>query len=63
MLSIDERGDLIDKISKKTVKFGKYKHTLKDAVGELTVKPLTGIPVAVAVLYGFWSVFLSLIHI
>ena len=59
MLSIDERWDLIDKISKKTVKFGKYKHTLKDAVGELTVKPLTGIPVAVAVLYGFWSVFSS----
>ncbi|MCK4433135.1 MAG: ferrous iron transporter B [Methanomicrobia archaeon] len=57
MLSVDERWDLIDKISKKTVKFGKYKHTLKDAIGELTVKPLTGIPIAIAVLYGLWSFF------
>jgi len=39
--------------------FGKFKHTLKDALGELTVKPLTGIPIAIAVLYGFWSVFSS----
>jgi ferrous iron transport protein B len=58
-LSVDERWDLIDKISKETVTFGKYKHTLKDAIGELTIKPLTGIPIAIAVLYGFWSVFSS----
>jgi len=57
MLSVDERWDLIEKISKKAIKFGKYKHTLKDAIGELTVKPLTGIPVAIAVLYGFWAFF------
>ena len=56
-LNVDERWNLIEKISKKTVTFGKYQHTLKDAVGELTVKPLTGIPIAVAILYGFWSVF------
>lgn len=56
-LSVDERWDLIDKISKETVKFGEYRHTLKDALAEITVKPLTGIPIAIAVLYGFWSFF------
>ena len=56
-LSVDERWDLIEKITKQTVEFGAYKHTLKDAIAELTVKPLTGIPVAIAVLYGFWSFF------
>lgn len=56
-LSVDERWDLIDKISKQTVEFGARKHTLKDAIAELTVKPLTGIPVAIAVIYGFWSFF------
>jgi len=58
-LTADERWDLIEKISHKVVIFGKFKHTLKDALGELTVKPLTGIPIAIAVLYGFWSVFCS----
>ena len=58
-LTADERWDLIEKISNKVVTFGKFKHTLKDALGELTVKPLTGIPIAIAVLYGFWSVFSS----
>jgi ferrous iron transport protein B len=56
-LTVDERWDLIEKISKETVIFGVYKHTVKDAIGELTVKPLTGIPIAIAVLYGFWSFF------
>ncbi|KAF5411403.1 MAG: hypothetical protein C5S47_03975 [Candidatus Methanogasteraceae archaeon] len=56
-LSLEERWTLIDKISRETVTFGKYEHTLKDAIGELTVKPLTGIPVAIAIMYGFWSIF------
>ncbi|WP_049891066.1 nucleoside recognition domain-containing protein [Methanohalobium evestigatum] len=56
-LSADQRWDLIDKIAKETVTFGEYTHTLKDAIGELTVKPLTGIPVVIAVLYAFWSIF------
>ena len=56
-LNTGERWDLIDRISKETVTFGAYQHTLKDAIGELTVKPMTGIPVAIAVMYGFWSVF------
>ena len=58
-LTADERWGLIEKISHKVVTFGKFEHTLKDALGELTVKPLTGIPIAITVLYGFWSVFCS----
>ena len=58
-LSVDDRWDLIDQISKQTVKFGTYKAKLKDAIAELTVKPMTGIPVAIAVIYGFWSFFCS----
>lgn len=56
-LSIDERWELIDTISKETVSYGAYTHTLKDAIAEITVKPITGIPIAIAVLYGFWSFF------
>lgn len=55
--TLDERWALIEGISKKTVTFGEYQHTLKDAIGDFTVKPATGIPFAIAVLYGFWSVF------
>ncbi len=58
-LTADERWNLIEKVSNKVVTFGKFKHTLKDALGELTVKPLTGIPIAITILYGFWSVFSS----
>jgi len=58
-LTTDERWNLIEEISNKVVTFGKFKHTLVDALGELTVKPLTGIPIAIAALYGFWSVFSS----
>jgi len=58
-LTVDKRWNLIERISKETVTFGRYRHTLKDAIGELTVKPLMGIPVAITVLYGFWSVFCS----
>lgn len=56
-LNADKRWNLIEKISKKTVTSGKYKLQLRDGISELTVKPLTGIPVAIAVLYGFWSIF------
>ncbi|MCD6108168.1 MAG: ferrous iron transporter B [Thermoplasmata archaeon] len=56
-LTVDERWNLIDKIAKQTVRYGEYRHTLKDAIAEITVKPLTGIPIAIAVLYGFWSFF------
>lgn len=56
-LSVDQRWELIDEISKQTVSYGTYTHTLKDAIAEITVKPITGIPIALAVLYGFWSFF------
>jgi len=58
-LDSKERWGLIDKIVQKTVIFGKYKYKLKDALGEITVRPLTGIPIAIAILYGFWSIFSS----
>ncbi len=56
-LSTDERWKLIDKISKKVVLRGKYKHTLKDVISDLSVRPSTGIPLAIAVLFGFWAFF------
>jgi len=56
-LNVDQRWNLIDKIVKRTVSFGVYRHTLKEAIGELTVKPVSGIPIAIAILYGFWSIF------
>lgn len=56
-LDVDERWDLIDKIAEQTISYGERKHTLKDAIAELTVKPLTGIPIAITALYGFWAFF------
>ncbi|HPR41846.1 MAG TPA: hypothetical protein PK718_04790, partial [Candidatus Methanofastidiosa archaeon] len=57
MLSDEQKWEIIDNISGKTVTYGEYRTTIKDAVAEITVKPLTGIPIAMAVLYGFWSFF------
>ena len=56
-LSVDERWGLIDDISKQVVLRGKYKHTLKDVISDLSVRPATGIPLAIAVLFGFWAFF------
>jgi ferrous iron transport protein B len=56
-LTIDQRWDLVDRISKETVEVGKYQPSLKDAIASVTVRPLTGIPFAIAVLYGFWTFF------
>ncbi|HDI12520.1 MAG TPA: ferrous iron transporter B [Hadesarchaea archaeon] len=56
-LSVDERWKLIDSISKQVVLRGKYKHTLKDVISDLSVRPMTGIPLALAVLFGFWAFF------
>ncbi len=55
----DQRWELVDLIAKRTVSKGTYRQTLGDVLGELTVKPLTGIPIALGVLYAFWSVFSS----
>lgn len=53
----ERRWELIDKISRETVNYGAEKTTVTTILAELTVKPLTGIPFAVAVLYGFWAFF------
>ncbi|KAF5073487.1 Nucleoside recognition [anaerobic digester metagenome] len=58
-LPVQERWDLVDAIARKTVTAGVYRQNLGDVLGDLTVRPLTGISVAVAVLYAFWSIFSS----
>jgi len=58
-LSPDKKWDLIEEITASTVTFGTFVHTLKDALGDYTVKPVTGIPFAIAMLYAFWSIFVS----
>jgi len=56
-LTSDERWAMVEQIAQRTVTVGHYRHTLKDAIGDYTVKPLTGTPFAIAVLYAFWSIF------
>ncbi len=56
-LNMNQRWELVDKISDKTVQYGAYSGGLREALAEQTVKPLTGIPFALAVLYGFWAFF------
>jgi len=60
MTSADsKRWELVDVIVKKSVIPGTYQQTLGDILGELTVKPLTGIPIALGVLYAFFAIFNS----
>jgi len=56
-LDPEERWRLIDRVTRETVEYGAEKTTIKSTLAELTVKPFTGIPFAVAVLYGFWAFF------
>ncbi len=56
-LTPDERWKLIDEICERVVLREEYRHTLRDVLSDLTVRPLTGIPFAIAVLYGFWAFF------
>ncbi|MEA1925531.1 MAG: nucleoside recognition domain-containing protein [Candidatus Altiarchaeota archaeon] len=56
-LTGDKRWELIEKIADQTVKFGEYERSLKDILGDLTVRPSTGIPLAIAILFGFFSFF------
>ncbi len=55
----EERWELIDKVARETVEYGASETTLKDALAEMTVKPVTGLPFVLAVLYGFWAFFNS----
>ncbi len=56
-LTVDQRWSLVDRVVKETVEIGAYEPTLKDALADVTVRPLTGIPFAIAVIYGFWMFF------
>jgi ferrous iron transport protein B len=56
-LTVDQRWDLVEKISKETVEVGAYEPSLRDALADVTVRPATGIPFAIAVIFGFWSFF------
>ena len=56
-LTVDRRWDLVERISKQTVEMGAYEPSLKDALADITVRPATGIPFAIAVIYGFWTFF------
>ncbi|MBS3765969.1 ferrous iron transporter B [Candidatus Bipolaricaulota bacterium] len=53
----ERRWELIDKLARETIEYGAEQTTIKSVLAELTVKPLTGIPFAIAVLYGFWAFF------
>lgn len=59
VLSTDARWEMVDALAARTVSPGGYEPSLADVAGELTVRPLTGIPVALAALYAFWSIFTS----
>jgi ferrous iron transport protein B len=56
-LTVDERWGLVERISKEAVELGAYRPSLKDALADVTVRPVTGIPFAIAVIYGFWAFF------
>ena len=56
-LTVDQRWDLVDRITEETVETGVYEPTWKDTLSELSVKPWPGIPLALGVLYGFWALF------
>ena len=56
-LTVDQRWDLVERISKETIEVGAYEPSLKDALADVTVRPATGIPFAIAVIYGFWAFF------
>ena len=51
------RWDLVDAIVAATVRYQETTPSLADQLGRLTVAPKTGLPFAVAVLYGMWAFF------
>jgi len=56
-LTPEERWDYLDKLVEKVVKFEKRKLSLKDALGDLTIRPITGIPIALGILFSVWMFF------
>ncbi len=51
------RWDLVDTVVSATVEYGETEPTLPEIIGTLTVKPRTGLPFALAALYGMWAFF------
>ncbi|MEF8831038.1 MAG: nucleoside recognition domain-containing protein [Halobacteriales archaeon] len=51
------RWELVDAIVEETVDYGDSEPTIPELIGRLTVSPRTGLPFAVAVLYGVWRFF------
>ncbi|QSG09875.1 ferrous iron transporter B [Halapricum desulfuricans] len=51
------RWDLVDAIVERAVTYRDSEPSLSEHIGRLAVSPLTGLPFAVAVLYGMWSFF------
>lgn len=56
-LDPEARWELVDAIVEETVEYGESEPTIPELVGKLTVSPWTGLPFAVAVLYGMWGFF------
>ncbi|WP_181685198.1 ferrous iron transport protein B [Halorhabdus salina] len=56
-LGTGQRWNLVDAIVARTVSYRETDASLSDQIGRLAVSPRTGIPFAVAVLYGVWTVF------
>ncbi len=51
------RWDLVDAVVDRTVEYGDTEASLPEIIGTLTVKPKTGLPFALAALYGMWAFF------
>ncbi|WP_136601562.1 hypothetical protein [Salinigranum halophilum] len=51
------RWDLVDTITTETVTYRETDPTCRELIGKLTVAPRTGLPFAIAALYGMWVFF------
>lgn len=56
-LTPEDRWDYLDKLAGKVVTIKERKLSLKDATGDLTIRPLTGIPIALGILFSVWMFF------
>lgn len=53
------RWDIVDTIVESVVTYQETDPSLSDQLGQLTIAPKTGLPFAIAVLYGVWAFFSS----
>ncbi|MEF8771727.1 ferrous iron transporter B [Halodesulfurarchaeum sp.] len=56
-LASPERWDIVDAVVELAVEYGETEPSLPEIIGRLTVKPRTGLPFALAALYGMWAFF------